>query len=658
MLGIQMDSSNLDTLPKLLKNNYLKHGDRKRAMRVKQRGIWQHYTWKDYYQKVKWLSLGLISLGMEPGDKVAILGENKPQWYWAELAVQSARGTVIGIFTDCLPAEVKFYLDNSESRFVIAHDQEQVDKFLVSYRDKEGNDHKSIVEENPGLKKIIYWDDKGMRGFGSAPIGDYANPVLMSLDELMKTGRDYEKSNAQLFEENIENGKGDDIGIFLYTSGTTGLPKGAMIRQRALVDGTGAWFAVDRWQQQEQYLSFLPPAWITEQALGVGGNLLSGMEINFPEEPETVQENIREIGPDILFWGPRNWESVTRLIQAKMIDTSVLRRFMYRIFLPVGFKAAALRLAVGRPGWLWLMFYSIANFSVFRALKDKVGLLKVRCAYSAGAAISPEIFRYFQAIGVNIKQLYGSTEMGLVTIHSDDDVRPETCGPPMPGYEIRLSEEGEVMVRSDKLFAGYYKKPEATQKTYRGNWYMSGDFGHIEENGHLIIIDRMDDLKELSGSRKFSPQYAEIRLRFSPYIKDVLIIGSKERDFVTSIVNIDTENVGRWAESRKIPYTTFTDLSQKNQVIDMMKAEIARVNKNLPEWSRIRKFVNLHKEFDADEDELTRTRKIRREFIEKRYDYLITALYSNQAELQVDAPIIYRDGRTGTMKTSIKVNEL
>jgi len=650
--------SQLNTLPKLLRQKYLQYGSKKRAMRVKERGIWQHYTWKDYYEKVKWLSLGLISLGLQPDDKVAILGENKPQWYWAELAVQSARGVVIGIFTDCLPVEVKYYLDNSESKFVIVHDQEQVDKLLIPYRDKEGKDHQPIVEENPGLKKIIYWDTKGMRGYEGAPIGDYSHPKLMGFNELIQAGIEYEKSNPALFEQNMDSGQGDDIGIFLYTSGTTGLPKGAMIRQRALVDGTRSWLAVDRWQDHEQYLSFLPPAWVTEQSLGVGGNLLSGMEINFPEEPETVQENIREIGPNILFWGPRNWESVTRLIQAKMIDTSTLRRFMYRTFLPVGQKAADLKLETGSHGWFWQALYSMAHFFVFRALKDKVGLLKVRCAYSAGAAVSPDIFRYFQSIGVNIKQLYGSTEMGLVTIHADADVRPETCGPPMPGYEIRLSEEGEVMVRSDKLFAGYYKKPEATQKTYRGEWYKSGDFGHIEENGHLVIIDRMDDLKELSGQRKFSPQYAEIRLRFSPYIKDVLVVGGPERDFVTSIVNIDTENVGRWAEARKIAYTTFTDLSQKPEVIGMMKNEIARVNKNLPEWSRIKRFVNLHKEFDADEDELTRTRKIRRDFIENRYSYLITALYGDSEELQVDASIVYRDGRAGTIKTSIKINAL
>jgi long-chain acyl-CoA synthetase len=313
-------------------------------------------------------------------------------------------------------------------------------------------------------------------------------------------------------------------------------------------------------------------------------------------------------------------------------------------------------LAAKKVDWFWQALYSLANLMVFRALKDKVGLSKVRIAYSAGSAISPDIFRYFQALGVKLKQLYGSTEMGLVTIHPDDDVRPETCGPLMPGYECRLSDDGEITVRSEMLFAGYYKKPEATKEKYKGDWYQSGDFGHIDEHGHLICIDRMDHVKELRGGRKFSPQFAEIRLRFSPYVKGALIVGSEDKDFVTVIMNIDIENVGRWAEARRIPYTTFSDLSQKQEVIGLIKGEILRVNKSLPEWARIKRFVNLHKEFDADDAELTRTRKLRRDFIEERYGFLIGALYGDKSELKVEAPITYRDGQTGTIITSVKVN--
>jgi long-chain acyl-CoA synthetase len=384
--------------------------------------------------------------------------------------------------------------------------------------------------------------------------------------------------------------------------------------------------------------------------------MLVGMEINFPEEPETVQENIREIGPAVLFLGPSNWESINRLVQAKIMDTTPLRRVLYRIFLPVGYKVADFRIAEEKVNWFWRALLAIANLVVFRALKDKVGLSKIRVAYSAGAAISPDIFRYFQALGVKLKQLYGSTEMGLVTIHPDDDVRPETCGPLMPGYECRLSDEGEIMVRSEMLFAGYYKKPEATKEKYQGDWYLSGDFGHIEEHGHLICLDRMEHLRELKGGRKFSPQFAEIRLRFSPYIKGALIIGTEDHDFVTAIINIDIDNVGRWAEARRIPYTTFTDLSQKPEVIQLVKGEMQRVNKTLPEWTRIRRFVNLHKEFDADDAELTRTRKLRREFLEERYGYLVDALYGDKEELQVETSVVYRDGRTGKIMTNIRVS--
>ncbi|MBM4452064.1 MAG: long-chain fatty acid--CoA ligase [Chloroflexi bacterium] len=645
-----------DTAAKYLRHNYLQYGDKKVAMRVKDMGIWQSYTWKDYYEKAKYFSLGLISLGLEHGDKVAILGENKPEWYWAELAAGAAGAVVTGIFVDCLPTEVKYYVENSESKFVVAHDQEQVDKFLNPYKDREGNEHPPLKEELPLLKKVIFWDSKGILGYEGIPIGDYDDPILMSFEQVLELGKEYEKDHPGSFEENIEKTSGEDIGLFMYTSGTTGLPKAAMMQNRTSQLTNKAWDYIDKWSANEQYVSFLPPAWVTEQGLGIGANLLTGMEVNFPEEPETVLENIREIGPGILFWGPANWENVSRMIQAKIIDTSPLRRLLYHICLPIGYKVGDLRLAAKRVGWFWQFLYWLANMVVFRALKDKVGLSKVRIAYSAGSAISPDIFRYFQALGVKLKQLYGSTEMGLVTIHPDDDVRPETCGPLMPGYECRLDSDGEIMVRSEMLFAGYYKKPEATKEKYRGDWYTSGDFGHIDEHGHLICIDRMDHLKELRGGRKFSPQFAEIRLRFSPYIKGALVVGSEDRDFVTTIINTDIENVGRWAEARRIPYTTFSDLSQKPEVIKLVEGEIRRVNRSLPEWNRIKKFVNLHKEFDADDAELTRTRKLRRDFIEERYGYLIEALYGDKAELQVEAPITYRDGRTGTIITSVKVN--
>ena len=627
-----------DTLPKLLKKNAEKYGDRKIAMRVKDRGIWQRFTWKDYYDKVKYFSLGLVSLGLERGDKVAILGENKPEIFWAELAAHAAGGTAVDIYTDCTPPEVKFFVTDSDSRFVVAHDQEQVDKLLQIKKDL------SLV------KRVIYWDPKGL--------WNYDDPLLVSFPEVIRLGQSYEKDHPGLFEENVEKGTGEEIALLSYTSGTTGLPKGAMILQKGLVAIAQAWRDVDHWSDQDRYVSFLHPAWITEQAVGVAGQLVSGMEVNFPEEPETVQENIREIGPTILFFAPRLWENINRMIQAKITDTSALRRWIYHLFLPAGYKAAEYRLAKGGLGSFLRIIYRIAHWVLFRPLRDRVGLSRIRCAYTAGSAVSPDILNYFQAIGVNIKQLFGGSEQGLVTIHRDGEIKCETCGVAMPGVEIRFSPEGEILVKGENIFSGYYKNLEATREKIRDGWYYTGDFGYIDEDHHLVVIDRMEDLKELKGGRKFSPQFAEIRLRFCPYIKDGLVIGGEDKDYVTAIINIDLENVGRWAEANRIPYTTFTDLSQKSEVIELIKKDIQRINKFLPEWSRIRKFVNLHKEFDADEAELTRTRKLRRTFVESRYSDLITALYGKDREYNVEASITYRDGRKGVIKTAIQINQV
>ncbi len=627
-----------DTLPKLLKYNFEKYGDKKVAMRVKDVGIWQEYTWKDYYENTKYFSLGLISLGLNQGDRVSVLGENKPQWYWAELAIQAAGGVVVGIFTDCMPSEVKYYVEHSDSKFAIAHDQEQVDKLL------------QIKDELPLLKKIIYWDPKG--------IWNYKDPILTSFNKVLELGRQYEELHPGLFEASVDSGQKDDVAMYCYTSGTTGLAKAAMLTHNSIIGRGQAQNDIDQWDKSERYVSFLPPAWVVEQQIGVAGSLLSGIEINFPERPETVQDNIREIAPEVLFWGPRNWESVNRLIQAKMADATRLNRLLYKLLLPVGLKSADLRSTEDKPAYFWRFLYSLANIVLFRDLRDKLGLSKIRVAYSAGAPISPDIIRFFQGIGINIKQGYGGSEQGLVSLPPDDDIRAETSGKILPRIEVRLAHDGEILIRGQNMFCGYYKDIAATEEKVKNGWYYSGDFGYITEEGHLIVMDRMADLRELSSGEKFSPQYAEIRLRFSPYIKDVLVVGGEKRDYVICIVNIDIDNVGRWAEARKIAYTTFTDLSQKPEVIYLIRRDIERVNRTLPEWARIKRFANLHREFDPDESELTRTRKIRRAFVEERYHNLIEAMYEGVEELNIEAPITYRDGRKGTIRTVIKVESL
>lgn len=632
------NESVLDTLPKLLREKAMRLGDSTMAMRVKDRGIWQPYTWKDYYEKVKDLCLGMVSLGLERDHKICILGENKPEWFWAELAAQAAGAATVGIFTDCIPNEVKYFVEHSDSTFVVAHDQEQVDKIL------------EIKEELPLLKKVIYWDPKGLWG--------YDDPDLLSMEQVMDMGRHYGQENPGRFDELVDRGNGEDIAVLCYTSGTTGLPKGAMMNHGLLIDLVKDWAVVDEWDIEGlEYLSFIPPAWATEQALGIAGGLVTGLSVNFPEEPETVQENIREIGPEVLFYGARLWENVNSMVQARMIDSTFLRRWLYHRFLEVALKVADHKIE-GRPLSYWRRFKNwVAYQAVFRALRDRVGLSRARVLYSAGGALSPEIIRFFLALGIEIKLFYGATEMGVVSIPRPGEIHPETSGKPMPWTDVKISEEGEILVRSKYLHAGYYKNPEATAKNIKDGYYYSGDFGHIDEDGHLIVIDRMEDLKELSDGRKFSPQYSEVRLRFSPYVKDVLVVGG-DREFVSALVNIDLDNVGRFAESHHIPYTTFTDLSQKPEIIDLINGEIRRVNRTLPDHAHIQRFVNMHKEFDADEAELTRTRKLRRTFVEDRYKNLIEALYSDNDKLDVEAEVTYRDGRKGIIRTSIHVNSV
>ena len=626
-----------ETLPQLLKENFKRYASRAVAMRVKDRGIWREYTWEDYYLKVKHFCLGLMYLGLHRGDKVSILGENKPEWYWAELAVQSAGGAAVGIFTDCLPGEIKYYVEHSDSTFMVVHDQEQVDKAL------------EIKNDVPKVKKVIYWDPKGL--------WSYKDPILLSFDDVLELGRSYEKEHPGLFEERVEEGKGADIAAFCYTSGTTGLPKGGMLSQHWLVESVKAWGQFDGWiGKNYEYLSFIPPAWITEQGIGIAGSIIAPMVVNFPEEPETVQENIREIGPNVLFFGARLWENLNRMVQAKMLDSTFFRRLVYRLALPIGLRVSDMKEENKKISLPWRILYFAAYQTIFRQLRDRLGLSRVDAVYSAGAAVSPDIIRYFKALGIDIRLFYGSTEQGVMTLPKEGDIRPDTSGPPVPWVKIKLSEEGEILIQNKYPYSGYYKDPQATKAKVKDGWFHTGDFGHINEDGHLIVIDRMEDLKELAGGRKFSPQYTEIRLRFSPYIKDALVIGGPDKGYVTALINIDLDNVGRFAEARHVAYTTFTDLSQKEEVIELVKKEIIKVNQTLPEWTRVKRFVNLHKEFDADEDELTRTRKLRRTFVEEKYNDLIKTLYGDADTYKVEASVTYRDGRKGTMETSIRMN--
>ena len=626
-----------DTIPKLIKGNRERWTQRN-AMAMKNFGVWQRYSWQEYYDKVKYFSLGLLSLGMEPGDVVCIIGDNEPEWFWGEFATQAAQGIVTGIFVDSIPSEVKYIAEQSGAKFAIVNDQEQSDKFL------------EIKEELPKLKKVIYWDPKGLR--------NYDDPILTPFTDVIKMGREYEQTHQGLFEQNIEQGKGSDIAFLYYTSGTTGLPKGAVLTHQALI--TTAQSFVDRYPlaEDDDLISNFPAAWVGDSFFATIPHLLSGARLNFPEEPETIAEDTREVGPSFVIYGPRQWESLVRDIQVKMIDAHPLKRFIYNLFMPVGYKMADFNFANKKPNLFWRLLYGIAYFLLFRPLKDRLGLSNVRFAVTGSSVLSLDTFRLIHAIGIELRQNYGSTEAGLISSHGKGEIKFESVGRPAIGTEVRITDGGELLVRSNCLFNGYHQDDKKTTETLVDGWCRTGDAVNIDDDGHLLFIDRMDHLGQLRSGIKYAPQYVEGRLRFSPYIKDAMVIGGKDKDFVSAIINIDFGMVGKWAERNHLPYTTFVDLSQKEEVADLVRKDMLRVNGYLPEPARVQRFVLMHKEFDADEAELTRTRKIRREFMEERYKDLIESMYNDGNEIDIQAPVTYRDGRKGFVSTSIKVRNI
>jgi long-chain acyl-CoA synthetase len=628
----------LGTFPKLLERNARAFGDRKVAMREKEFGIWQQFTWREYRERVKYFSLGLVSLGLERGDKVAIIGDNRPEWVWAEVAAQAAGAVPLGLYQDSTLKEVAYVIDHSDATFVVAEDQEQVDKIL------------DMREQLPKVRFVIYSDPRGMRG--------YQQPFLLDFKEVENFGRDLEQREPGLYEKNVEATRYEDLALICYTSGTTGFPKGAMLSFRNLLSMAANLMEVDPKFKTDEFVSFLPLAWIGEQMMCVSSALLTGFTVNFPEKPETVQENIREIGPTIMFSPPRIWENMTSTVQVKVMDASTLKRRMYNWALPVGYEFADAAFRKEAPSRSLKIRYRLAYLLVFRALKDRLGLLRIRSASTGGAALGPDVFKFFNAMGVNLKQIYGQTEIsGISCIHREGDVNFDSVGRPIPETEIAISESGEILSRSASVFLGYYKDADETEKTLAGGWLHSGDAGYFNEDGHLVVIDRVKDVMHLNDGTRFSPQFIENKLKFSPYIKECVCLGNR-RDLLAAMLCIDYPNVGKWAESRRVSYTTYTDLAGKPQVLELLVREVEKVNATLPATTRIQRFVSLYKELDADDDELTRTRKVRRAFVGERYEHVIEAMYGGERAIPIEAVIKYQDGKTSQIRTSLTVCNL
>ena len=604
-------------------------------MCVKKRGIWHRYTWSDYYDNVKYFSLGLLKLGMQPGDVACIIGDNEPEWFWGEFAVQAAGGIVTGAFVDSIPSELKYIVAHSSAKFAIVNDQEQTDKFL------------EICGGLPLLQKIIYWDPKGLN--------NYDDPILMSFNSVTGLGREYEEANPGAFEQNLLKVKPDDTAFIYYMSGTTGLPKGAILTHRALVNTAHGFAGIYPVDEHDDLISNFPAAWVGDSYFATIPHLLTGARLNFAEEPETIAEDTREVGPDFAIYGPRQWESLVSEIQVKITDAHPLKRYFYNLLVPIGYKIAELNFANKEPGPGWKALLFVAHWLLLRPLKDRLGLSSVRFAVTGSSVLSLDTFKLIHAIGIELRQTYASTEAGFIASHSKGDIDFQSVGRPAGGVEVRLTADGELWVRSDCTFKEYLNEPEKTAKVKVSGWCRTGDAVNINDKGHLIFLDRLEHMGTLITGAKYAPQYIEGRLRFSPYIKDAMVLGGKDKSFVSAMINIDFAMVGKWAERHGITYTTFVDLSQKQEIADLVRNDLARVNSYLPELSRVKRYMLLHKEFDPDEAELTRTRKLRREFMEIRYKPVIDAIYGGKDSLNVDASVTYRDGRTGTVSTIIRI---
>ena len=641
--GDKIDVSGSDvskelTIPKLFYEKALQYGENRVAMREKEFGIWRPITWGKYLENVKHIALGLISLGLEEGDKVSMIGDNRPEGLWAEIATLCARGIGVWLFQDCLMDEVRYIVDHSDTKFLFGEGQEEVDKAI------------SIFHECPKLKKIIWDDPKGMR--------HYDEDYLISLKEVMELGKALEKEKPDLFKETIDKSHGDEVALLFYTSGTTSLPKGALLSHHNMLTMGKHLMAVDPCRDTDDYVSYLPFAWIGEQMMSISCGLQVGYTLNFPEEPETAQENIREIGPHVMFAPPRLYEQMTRTVQVKYLDGTWIKRKSYELSNKIGYHVANLKFGKQSIPWYWKFLEWLAEISVQKKLKDHLGLSRVRNAYTGGAAMGPDHFRFFHAMGVNLKQIYGQTEVaGISVVHRDGDIKFDTVGHPIRGTEIMITEDGEIITKSPSVFLGYYKNPEATEKALRDGWLYSDDKGFIDEDGHLVVFDRTKDVFTLRNGKPFSPQYLETRLKFSPYIRDSWVIGDK-RDYVTAVLCIDYTVVGKWADEKKINYTSYPELSQKSEVYELVEEQIRQANKDLPEEAKVSKFTNLYKELDPDDEELTRTRKLRRGFVEKRYEDIVNALYGDTDMVHIDTTIKYEDGRQSNIKTDLQIRNV
>jgi len=623
------DVSIHDTMPKLLVHNAT-NWPKEVAMREKEFGIWNSFTWSDYLDRVRRMALGLHEIGVRRGDAVALIGDNRPEWVWGEVATHALGAMSLGIYQDSIGDEVSYLINYSQASVIIAEDEEQVDKLL------------DLVDETPSVRRIVYCDPRGMR--------KYEDPRLLDVAELYRLGDEAHTRDPGLFDREVAAGRGEDVAILCTTSGTTAKPKMAMLQAGPFLSHCLAYLHRDPKLPSDNYVSVLPLPWIMEQVYAVSQALISRITVNFVEEPETMMADLREIGPAFVLLGPRAWESIAADVRSRMMDATRFKQRMFDLGMRLGMQA------LDRGG-----HSRLAHWLLFRALKDRLGFTYLKSAATGGAALGPDVFRFFLAMGVPLRQLYGQTELaGAYTIHDPDDVDFDSVGTAFETSDVRIDNPdengvGEIVARTAGMFLGFYKNEEATKADVQDGWMHTGDAGYFKkENGHLVVIDRIKDIATTAGGARFSPMFIENKLKFSPFVAEAVILGD-QRPYLASIICIRFGIVSKWAEQRRIAFTNYTNLSARPEIYDLIRGEVEKVNESLPEAHRIRKFLLLYKELDPDDGELTRTRKVRRGVINERYAEIIDAIYGDRDSVHVDTMITFQDGTKSRIVTDLQV---
>jgi len=635
-----------DTFPKILLRNARVFADRP-SMREKDLGIWQTWTWSQVLEEIRSFAIGLQDIGFGPGDKIAIIGANRPRLYWSMVAAQSLGGIPVPLYADSVAEEMAYVLEHAEVRFACVEDQEQVDKLL------------SMSEQLPKLEHIVYDDPRGLR--------DYDHTRLHSFEQLQMNGRAAlaaDSGRETVWLERIAATKGADLAVMLYTSGTTGRPKGVMLSFDNLVISARNGNAFDKLNETEETIAYLPMAWIGDHVFSLAQAYLAGYCVNCPENLDTVLSDRREIAPTYFFAPPRVFEGLLTLIMVRMEDAGRLKKKMFDSFMALARRVGEPILNGEKVSFLDRLLYQLGEFLVYGPLKNQMGFTRLRVGYTAGEAIGPEIFRFYRSLGLNLKQLYGQTEASVyITMQPDGEIYGDTVGTPAPDVEIKIAESGEVLYRSPGVFVGYYKNDEATRTTKtEDGWVLTGDAGFIADNGHLKIIDRAKDVGRLTDGSLFAPKYIENKLKFYPNVKEVVAFGDG-RDFCGVFVNIDLTSVGSWAERNNVNYASYQELAAHPQVYEMIRGHVDEVNRDLANepmmaGAQIKRFLVLHKELDADDGELTRTQKVRRSFIADRYAPLIEALYDGSTSKHVRTEVTFEDGRKGAIEATVEIRDM